>query len=120
MKRREMMTLVPAALAVGAAPALSGVPPRTPVQIAYRKWEAARVAWEKAAEADDFPDEVGNDWCLKVYHLADDVLDQPSTGPLDFVYKLIAQSFHDQHDIGDCPRGEEIWAEARALIGGVA
>jgi len=29
----------------------------------------------------------------------------------------MAQLFHGEHGIGDCPRGDELWAEARALVG---
>jgi len=120
MKRRDLMKLAPVALAAGAVPTVAAATEETPVMRAYQEWESARIAWEKAAGDDGMSDEEGTAWCYKVYDLADDVLEQPSTGPLDFIYKLMAQSFHGQHDIGDCPRGEELWAEARALIGGVA
>ena len=36
---------------------------------------------------------------------------------MDFAYKLFAQSFDGEHDIGHCPRGEELWAELRAIVG---
>lgn len=116
MKRRSLLKALPAALAVGAAPAIAAVAEETPVQRAYKAWEAARIDWEQTANADLLSDDEETAWCHRVYKLADDVLDQPSTGPLDFVYKLMAHTFYGDHEVGNCPRGEELWAEARALV----
>lgn len=115
MKRRNLMIAAPMALAVSSMPVAAAVAEETPVLLAYRKWQAALDAWNNAAKG-DLSDEEGNAWCFEVSQLADNVLDQPSNGPLDFVYKLMAQSFHGQHDIGSCPRGDELWAEARAFV----
>lgn len=119
MKRRDLMKAAPVALAVGSLPSAAAAAVETPVLLAYRKWQAALDAWSNAAKG-DLSDEEGSACCFEVSQLADEVLDQPSTGPLDFVYKLMAQSFHGQHDIGACPRGDELWAEARALVGEAA
>ena len=65
----------------------------------------------------DDSDENGNRWCDVTYKLADAVVSTPSTGPMDFVYKLMAYCFNGQHelslDVGTAP----LWAEARALVG---
>lgn len=119
MKRRQLLKLAPAALAAGAVPVAAVASEETPVMRAYRVWREGLDAYTEASKG-DLTNTENDAWCMKVYALADDVLDQPSTGPLDFVYKLIAQTFDGDHDIGDCPRKEEIWAEARALIGGAA
>ncbi|WP_423212365.1 hypothetical protein [Paracoccus yeei] len=97
------------------APVANAAMEETRVMRAYREWQAALNAWKEASQG-EISDEEGDAWCSKVSKLADDVLDQPSTGPLDFVYKLMAQSFHGLHDIGACPRGDELWAEARTLV----
>lgn len=111
MNRRSVLTAIPAVTVVGTVPAAAAI--ETPVMRVYREWKAALEAWETAnflSEAE------AGACCNAVFRLADKVLDQPSAGSMDFVYKLMAQSFFGAYDIGDCPRGQEIWAEARALV----
>lgn len=94
-------------------------PVETPVAILFREWLTLKHKWDAAA-AGNLSDEANNAWCGLVFAAADAVLDAPSTGPADFLMKLFAQTFDGEHDIGDCPRGAEIWAEARSLINEVA
>lgn len=118
MKRRDMLKGAPSLLAlpvVGIAAGEGIASADTLVIRAYREWKAGLDAWNKAVEG-DITDEEGAAWCNKVMDLADNVLDQPSTGAMDFVYKLMAQSFHGEHDISSCPRGDELWAEARGMV----
>lgn len=91
----------------------------TPVMRLYREWDAARASWQAAVEG-QMADEESNRWCETVARMADDVLDAPSQSPMDFICKLMAQTFHGDHEISSCPRGDELWTEARAMIGGAA
>ncbi|MFC0200827.1 hypothetical protein [Paracoccus rhizosphaerae] len=119
MNRRQILTAAPALGCAGIVPATAFAEAETPVMRLYRAWDAARIAWAAAGEG-DLTDEDNNRWCEQVYQMADDVLDVPSQGPLDFICKLMAQTCLGEHDIENCPRGSELWAEARELIGGAA
>ncbi|WP_370275108.1 hypothetical protein [Pararhodobacter marinus] len=88
----------------------------TPVAMLFREWLTLKRKWDAAA-AGDLSDEVNNAWCTLVFAAADAVLDAPSAGPDDFLLKLFAQTFDGEYEIGDSPRGAEIWAEARCFIG---
>ena len=144
MNRRELLTAAPvgiAAIVGGAAPVealtiperFALLPPDdqatvlaemdrleakqlTPVQRAYHEWKRSLDAWNADMERDD-SDENGDRWCDVTFKLADAVVSTPSTGPMDFVYKMMAYCFNGQHelslDVGTAP----LWAEARALVG---
>ncbi|WP_417626379.1 hypothetical protein [Pararhodobacter aggregans] len=93
-------------------------PVESPVAILFREWLTLKREWDAAASG-DLSDESNHAWCILVFAAADAVLDAPSTGPRDFLMKLFAQTFDGEHEIRDCPRGAEIWAEARSLLGEV-
>ncbi len=65
----------------------------------------------------DSSDENGNRWCAATFKLADEILDIPSEGPMDFIFKLMAYTFDGEHQIDDGDAGEKIWIEARSLVG---
>lgn len=88
----------------------------TPVARKYAEWKRCHDGWTADMDLDG-SDENGSRWQRVCYGLADEILDIPSEGPMDFVYKLMAYTFDGQHGIDDGVRGEKIWAEARALIG---
>ncbi|NPD15771.1 hypothetical protein HOY34_11210 [Xinfangfangia sp. D13-10-4-6] len=121
MQRRDLLIASGAALtaslgtqAVKAACVLNFE--ETPVQQAYLAWKRSLDGWTADMERDS-SDENGDRWCMATFKLADDILDIPSEGPMDLIWKIMAYSYHGQHEIGDGARGEEIWAEARALVG---
>ncbi|NPD15801.1 hypothetical protein HOY34_11370 [Xinfangfangia sp. D13-10-4-6] len=116
--RRQLLAAGPAA---GLAALIAGAVPveamaETPVQQAYLAWKRSFDGWTADMERDS-SDENGDRWCMATFKLADDILDIPSEGPMDLIWKIMAYSYHGQHEIGDGARGEEIWAEARALVG---
>lgn len=88
----------------------------TPVQLKYGEWKRSRDDWMADMERDG-SDENGDRWCAATYRLADEILDIPSEGPMDLIYKMMAYTFHGQHEVGDGQKGEKLWAEARALVG---
>lgn len=89
----------------------------TPVARKYLEWKACLNGWEADMKRDG-SDENGDRWQRACYGHADAILDIPSRGAMDFVYKLMAYTFEGDHSVNDSARGSELWAEARALIGG--
>ena len=116
--RRNLLTAAPAAgfaaLVAGAVPV--GAMVETPVQRAYHEWKRSLDAWNADMERDS-SDENGDRWCHATYRLADAVVNTPSTGPMDLVYKLMAYCFNGQHELSLDEGAEPIWSEARALVG---
>ena len=119
MKRRDLLAIAPVALMGCPAPARAACTlsvDETPVQRAYREWKRSLDAWNADIERDP-SDENGDRWCHATYRLADAVVGTPSTGPADFVYKLMAYCFNGQHELSFDDGAAPIWAEARALVG---
>lgn len=145
MKRRDLiaaapLVLIAPALAIGSAPLAKSLDDRvaalspdgrlefyaaleqaeraemTPVQRKYHEWKRTKEAREADMERDD-SDGNGSRWCEITYRLADDVVNTPSEGPMDLIYKLMAFTFHGQHELDQTEGAERIWAEARALVG---
>ncbi len=118
MNRRDILAAAPAAglaaMVAGALPAVAMA--ETPVRQAYLAWKHSFDGWTADMERDS-SDENSDRWCMATFRLADDILDIPSEGPMDLIWKIMAYSFHGQHEIGDGDRGEQIWTEARALVG---
>lgn len=57
---------------------------------------------------------------MKMMDLADAVVDLPATSFKDMLLKFMAHTINGDHDTEACPRSEELWAEARGMIGGAA
>ncbi|MDQ7776941.1 MAG: hypothetical protein Q4615_14245 [Paracoccus aminovorans] len=89
----------------------------TPVARKYLEWKACLNDWEADMKRDG-SDKNGDRWQRACYGHADAILDIPSRGAMDFVYKLMAYTFEGEHSVNDTARGSELWAEARTLIGG--
>ena len=87
-----------------------------PVQRAYGEWKRSLDAWNADMERDS-SDENGDRWCDATYKLADAVVSTPSTGPMDFVYKMMAYCFNGQHELSLDVGAAPLWAEARSLVG---
>lgn len=117
MNRRALLKALPAVAAAGIpAVALSGeiLPPlnETPIAAMYHRMmqlhrEADRIgrSTDEAQALDD-----------QMMELADQIVDLPIRGPMDLIYKIMGHTVNGDHDLGDCPRGKDIWAEARALV----
>lgn len=56
----------------------------------------------------------------RFFKLANSIVDLPSEGPMDFIFKMMAHTVNGEFCPCCCPDGDKLWAEARALIGGVA
>lgn len=115
MKRRDVLTAAIAAPAL-AVPVVAEAKSETTVMRKYFEWKKSVDAWKADMERDD-SDENGNRWCKLTYDLADSIVDIPSEGPMDFIYKLMAYTYHGEHDLSDTDGGSRLWAEARALVG---
>lgn len=117
MKRRTLLTAGAVTPVAPLAPALAVAATETPVMRKYAEWKRSRDDWQVDLDRDS-SDENSDRWCAATFKLADEILGIPSEGPMDFIYKLMAYTFHGQHEIGDGSNGEKLWAEARALVGG--
>lgn len=114
MNRRDLMKLAPAALAVGAVPAVAE---ESPIAAMHREITALQTVLRgendlTAADAERM--------CSRMMELADAIADLPARNADDMLRKIMGQTVNGDHDIGDGPNSEAIWAEARALIGGAA
>ncbi len=87
---------------------------QTPVQRLFLEWQAAAGAADAAPR--DISDEDLAALTDRAEALADDILDLPSEGPLDFACKLVAYTFDGEHDISDGAKGHLLWAEARQYV----
>ncbi|WP_374300009.1 hypothetical protein [Paracoccus sp. (in: a-proteobacteria)] len=109
MNRRDLMKNSPAFLAIPmvatAAHALAAA--ETPVMRKYAEWKQSLEAWKADMERDS-SDENGNRWCEATYKLADKILDIPSEGPMDFIYKLMTYTFEGDHEIGSGARRRDM------------
>lgn len=56
-------------------------------------------------------------WGRKAMRLAEEILDLPSTGPFDFIGKLMTHSIDGTVCIIGADRANELWAAAFALLG---
>lgn len=54
---------------------------------------------------------------METVALADQIADLPAHNADDMLRKIMGYSINGDHDLGDGPRGKDIWAEARALVG---
>lgn len=117
VSRRNLLAAAPF---MGLAAAMTGATPvmghtETPVMRKYAEWKRSHEAW--IADMDrDGSDENNDRWCQATYALADEIVDIPCVGPMDFVFKLMGYTFDGAHEVGAGSKGEMIWAEARALV----
>lgn len=115
MKRRDVLTAGAVTLVAPLAPMAAQAATETPVMRKYAEWKRSRDDWMADLNRDP-SDENSDRWCAATFKLADEILGIPSECPMDFIYKLMAYTFHGQHEIGDGQNGEKLWAEARALV----
>lgn len=54
---------------------------------------------------------------METVALADQIVDLPAKNADDMLRKIMGYCINGDHDLGDGPRGKDIWAEARALFG---
>ncbi|QRZ13743.1 hypothetical protein JWJ88_03505 [Paracoccus methylovorus] len=116
MNRRALLKAMPAALVAGAAPAVAVADEETPIAAMYREIIRLReVACDRS-----LPEAEGDAACDQMMDLANDIVDLPARDADDFLRKVLGYTVNGDHEIGDGPKAAEIWAEARALIGGAA
>lgn len=48
---------------------------------------------------------------------ADDIVDLPAHNLSEVMLKFMGHTLDGDRETGDCPRSDELWAEARRLIG---
>ena len=122
MNRRALLKLAPAVLAAGAVPAAALCivdPAETSVMRAYREWKAA---------SDDLKDpkwdlmsvEEQDRVCDRVSKMQDVILNIPAQDQRDFILKVMAYTYFGEHGLPDHGERPDLWAEARALVGGAA
>jgi len=121
MNRREVLTAAPAA---GFATMMMGVAPaqadsETPVMMLFRDWQEALAEMERAFERDE-PELISDAYSDARHQIELRMLREPALTPLDLVAKFAAWTSYGQVVFGDDdPRTEPVWAEVRAMIGGV-
>ncbi|MDQ7264074.1 hypothetical protein NM680_19980 [Paracoccus sp. PS-1] len=122
MKRRDLMRLAPAALVAGAAPAVgaAGVE-ETPVMKLFREWQVAHdaevVAFRESDTGECAMCEAATDRRTSVEKR---LIAAPCEGLGDWALKVMAWTCFGDFTIEDSCGRHDLWAEARALIGGAA
>lgn len=113
MNRRNLLKAMPAALAVGAVPAFAAIAVQeTPIAAMYR--EICRL--RTIANDQGIDDAIGDAACGRMMELANAIADIPARDPEDMLRKIMGVTVNGDHDIGDGPNADAIWAEARALV----
>lgn len=115
INRRCLLSLAPAALAVGAAPAMAMQVAETPVMRAYREWEAADAdlqhpKWDERSNEDQ------DAACALLSAMMDEILAIPALNARDFIMKVMACTCMGENGLPDERQDPQLWAEARALI----
>lgn len=113
MKRRQLLKLAPAALAVGAAPALAVE--ETPVMKLFREWEPL-YQFVGTSASNGMPEEEWNQLHDRVWDIADLIVSTPAQTAQDFIAKVICNTVWGEHGLPDEGQNPSLWAEARALV----
>ncbi|SIS86932.1 hypothetical protein [Paracoccus saliphilus] len=108
MNRRQLIAAAPATLIAGSA--VSGTV--TPIEATYREIVRLRAI----QNADGLSDDQVDAWGDKVMELADGIIDMPSQGPMDFIYKIMGYTLDGEHELDQSHLGKRLWVEARALV----
>lgn len=53
----------------------------------------------------------------RMMDLADQIANLPARDANDMLHKIMGHTGNGDHDLGDCPRGRQIWAEMRKIAG---
>lgn len=118
MNRRKLMKLAPVALAAGAVPALamSGEATESPIAAMHREITRLQALACHKAVSDADQDAA----CERMMELADAIQAIPARNTDDMLRKIMGTTVNGDHEIGDGPNSQAIWAEARSLVGGAA
>lgn len=113
MNRRTVLVGLPAAgLSLPGAGLASARESR--VAATYREWRL--IFNEVNAEPSNLSRREDELLSAQVFQLADEILDIPSDGSLDLIYKLMAYTLDGTTDPSDGARGYKIYDEAREVI----
>ncbi|SEB51193.1 hypothetical protein [Rhodobacter sp. 24-YEA-8] len=118
MKRRDLLTLAPAALAGCAVPARACTLrlDETLVATAYREWAAFR-AYINGPATEGMKNTEFNPLVEELDGMGLVLLTIPAESAADFIMKVIASTDWGQGGMPDITELPELWAEARALVG---
>lgn len=113
MNRRALLKLAPAALAVGAAPALAvAASEETPVMKLFREWKRANEFAHSQADDEAFEKALGERW-----EVEQRLMQTPSQNERDVLIKILAWTQFGDGDLeAGNPISQPIWDEARALV----
>lgn len=112
MNRRALLKALPAAVVAGAVPAVAE---ESPILSTYREIIRLRDAC-CVAETDT---EAGA-LCDQLFVLANDIVKIPARDLGEMMLKFLGHTVGGDHETGECPSSEQLWAEARALVGSAA
>ncbi len=112
MNRRSLLVTLPAALAVGAAPAVAL--PESPIATLHREItrRQALMDGDHGMSDDEF-----EDFNMATVDLAEQIVDLPARNTDDMLRKIMGYTINGDHDLSETKAAHCIWAEARALLG---
>lgn len=117
MNRRDILTATLAApvVAVANVGPVMAVEAKTPIALTYREIIRRRDAIDAASST--LTDAEASEAVSAMMDLADNIVDMPTTGLMDFIYKLLGHTVNGDYGTSECPREDDLFAEARALVG---
>lgn len=115
MNRRHLLTAAPAAgfaglIAAGAVPVAAG-----DGRIAQMYREITRL--NDFANDPARPDDEYEPAYQRMSAMVDEVIDIPARDLSEMMLKFMALTLNGAHGTGECPESDQLWAEARALVG---
>lgn len=112
MNRRAILLGMPA---LGATlPCGLAAMPESEVAAKYREWKGCADLFD--ADDEGRTEAQSSALADTMFRLADEILDLPSRGPMDLIYKLMAYTLDGSTDPLDGEHGHKIYAEARAML----
>lgn len=120
MNRRDLIKAAPSAALFGALPAVALAASETPIMSLYRQWKEIHVQLND----DDLGLSEGawQDLHAETWDICDRIMKLPANGGAEVLVKMMVYTCDGDHGLPeqDAPEGQQFWAEAREMIGGVA
>lgn len=88
----------------------------SPVVERYRDWRQTLDAWNEASKDTALVEEEEDRWCGEVGRLCRAVLDEPTTAPDDWIFKVMAWTQGGDFALGDGPESKTLLQEARGIV----
>lgn len=113
MKRRDVLTAGAVTLAAPLAPMAAQAAAETPIARMHREIIRLRDIVNDEAVSDEVSDAAYE----KMAALSNEIVDIPARDLGDMMLKFMGHTTDGDHETGECPYSDRLWAEARALVG---